>query len=195
MVKFSSRRRGNGPCIVYSQLEERISRKELAVKIAKVMAVLLVPAFMGTASCDFFKSSGPEGGVSPFISDLRISPASVPCERQFVVKFQYSDPQNDIEFMQVTYLNEDGSSLQQEVLWQQGGGIFGLEDLDLTDEELEELSVGSLDLSVPGEASYTDAFECGVGLSTGRWTVTVQLVDDNGHESNIRSDTINLSTS
>ena len=117
MVKFSSRRRGNGPCIVYSQLEERISRKELAVKIAKVMAVLLVPAFMGTASCDFFKSSGPEGGVSPFISDLRISPASVPCERQFVVKFQYSDPQNDIEFMQVTYLNEDGSSLQQEVLW------------------------------------------------------------------------------
>lgn len=165
------------------------------MKIAKTMAVLLAPAFLATASCDFFKSSGPEGGVSPFIGELRVSPTSVPCERQFVIKFQYSDPQNDIEFMRVTYLNEDGSSLQQEVLWQQGGGVFGLEDLDLTDEELEDLSVGNLDLSVPGEATYTDAFECGIELSTGRWTVTVQLVDDNGHESNIRSDTINLSTS
>lgn len=165
------------------------------MKNTKVVTVLLLSAFLVTASCDFFKSSGPEGGVSPFISDMRVSPSTVPCERQFTITFQYSDPQDDIEFMQVTYLNEDGSSFQQDVIWQQGGGVFGLEDLDLTDEELAELSVGSLDLSVPGEASYTDDFECGVGLPSGRWTVTVQLVDDNGHESNIRSDSINLSTS
>ncbi len=195
MVKFSSgSRRNDESCVLSTQRVKQVSRKELAVKIARIMAVLLVPVFLGTASCDFFKSSGPEGGVSPFISDMRISPTSVPCNRQFVIRFQSSDPQDDIEFMRVTYLNEDGSSFQQEVLWQQGGGLFGLEE-DLTEEEQEELSVGSLDLSVPGEASYTDAFECGVGLSTGRWTVTVQLVDDSGHESNTRADTINLSSS
>lgn len=158
------------------------------------LAVLAMIAVFAVSACDFFKSSGPEGGVSPFISDMSISTSSVTCGRNFVVRFSYQDPQDDIEFMRITFVHEEGFGFEQEVLWVQGGAIFGIEDLELTEEELEELAVGNLDLSVPGRASYTYSFECDTGLPRGTWTVSVQLVDDNGHEGNTRSDTINLSS-
>jgi hypothetical protein len=166
------------------------------VKTVKVAGFLLILSALAAAGCDFFKSSGPEGGVSPFISDLRISRTSVPCGRDFVISFQYQDAQNDIEFMRVSFRHEDGFGFEREVLWQQGGGFFTGEE-ELTDEELEaleELFPGSLDLGEPGVARYTYHFECDVNLPTGNYTVVVQLIDDNGHESNTRTDTINLTS-
>jgi len=172
-----------------------IQQKEMIVKAEKTrLVVVAMIALFAVSACDFFKSSGPEGGVSPFISDMSISSNSITCGRNFVVRFSYQDPQNDIEFMRITFVHEEGSGFEQEVLWVQGGAIFGIEDLELTEEELAELTVGSLDLSIAGRAAYTYAFECDTGLPRGTWTVSVQLVDDNGHEGNTRMDTINLSS-
>jgi hypothetical protein len=167
---------------------------------------LAVAAALAFAGCGFFESSGPEGGVSPFVSDLRVTPSIVPCDRDFILSFDYSDPQGDIESMQVTYRHESGFGFEEPVLWEHGGGFFGLEDL--TDEELDKLSeeerealleliedIGFLDLSVPGEATYTTRFRCGSGKPRGAYTVTIILVDDNGHESSPRSDSLRLSSS
>jgi hypothetical protein len=159
-------------------------------------AAVSAAAIMALGGCGFFESSGPEGGVSPFVSDYRVSPAAVPCDQDFTISFSYSDPQNDVEFMRVTYRHEDGFTIEEEVLWEQGGGIFGLEDLELTDEQLEALDEpGFLDLSVPGRATYTTQFECGSGVPRGTYVVTVVLIDDNGHESSPRSDNLRLTSS
>lgn len=158
-----------------------------------VVAAAVVLAFGG---CGVLESSGPEGGVSPFVSNFQVNPSSVPCDRDFVLSFNYSDPQNDIEFMRLTYRHESGFTFEEEVLWAQGGGFFGLEELELTEEELEALSEpGFLDLGTPGEATYTTRFECDTGKPRGTYTVTVVLVDDNGHESSPRSDSLRLSSS
>jgi len=172
------------------------SREEAVVKRGFLAAAVSAAAIMALGGCGFFESSGPEGGVSPFVSDYRVSPSTVPCGRDFTISFSYSDPQNDIEFMRVTYRHEDGFTIEEEVLWEQGGGIFGLEDLGLTDEQLEALDEpGFLDLSVPGRATYTTQFECGSGAPRGTYVVTVVLVDDNGHESSPRSDNLRLTSS
>ena len=161
-----------------------------------VLAVVMPALLLAGAGCDFFKSSGPEGGVSPFVSDFSVSPSVVTCDRDFVLSFRYADPQDDIEFMRLSYQHEDGFTFEEEVLWEQGGGFFGLEDLDLTEEELEALQdPGVLDLSVPGRATYTTRFECGSGKPVGTYTISVVLVDDNGHESSPRFDTLRLTTS
>jgi hypothetical protein len=172
-----------------SREEEVVRRGMPAVFVAA--AVLLV-----LGGCGFLESSGPEGGVSPFVSNLRVSPSSVPCDREFVISFDYSDPQDDIEFMSVSYFHDDGFVFTEEVLWEHGGGIFGLEDLELTDEELEALDEpGFLDLSTPGSARYTTQVECGVGWPRGDYLVTIRLTDDNGHESNPRTDNLRLTSS
>jgi hypothetical protein len=167
------------------------------VRIRESVLAVVIPALLLTsAGCDFFKSSGPEGGVSPFVRDFSVSPSVASSGRNFVLGFRYSDPQDDIEFMRITYQHEDGFTFEEEVLWEQGGGFFGLDELDLTEEELEALQdPGNLDLSVPERATYTTRFECGSGKPTGTYTVTVVLVDDNGHESSPRSDTLRLTTS
>jgi len=183
--------------VVAVEYEGTGSREGVVVK-RRVLAAAVVPAaiVLAFAGCGVFESSGPEGGVSPFVSDFRVSPVSVPCDRDFVLSFRYSDPQGDIEFLRVTYQNEGGFTFEEEVLWEQGGGLFGLEDLGLTDEELEALEEpGLLDLSVPERATYTTRFGCDSGKPRGTYTVTVVLVDDNGHESSPRSDTIRLTTS
>lgn len=159
-------------------------------------AVVSTAVLLALAGCGFFESSGPEGGVSPFISDYRVSPSSVSCGQDFVISFSYSDPQNDIEFMRLSYQHDDGFTFVEEVLWVQGGGLFGLEDLDLTEEELEALDEpGFLDLSVPGRAAYTTQIECGLEWPRGSYLVTVRLTDDNGHESGPRSDNLRLTSS
>ena len=164
-----------------------MKRFPLALAAVGALAVLL------PAGCDFFKSSGPEGGVSPFITNLRLSRSSVACDVDFVISFDYQDPQDDIEFMRVSFRHEEGFAYELEVLFQTGGGLVPIEDEDA--EELEDIFGGSLDLSEPGKAAYTYHFQCGTALPTGSYLVTVQLVDDNGHESNTRSDSINLSSS
>jgi len=172
------------------------SREEAVVKRGFLAVVVSAAAMLSLGRCGFFESSGPEGGVSPFVSNFRVSPASVPCDRDFVISFDYTDPQNDIEFMSISYLHDDGFVFTEEVLWEQGGGIFGLEDLELTDEELEALDEpGFLDLSEPGHATYTTQVECGVGWPRGGYLVTVRLTDDNGHESSPRSDNLRLTSS
>jgi hypothetical protein len=172
------------------------SREDTVVKRGFLAVALSAAAMLALGGCGFFESSGPEGGVSPFVSDYRVSPATVGCDRDFVISFSYTDPQGDIEFMRVTYRHEDGFTFEEEVLWEQGGGIFGLEDLDLTDEELEALDQpGFLDLSEPGRATYTTEFECDTGRPRGTYQVIVILRDDNGHESTPRSDTLRLTSS
>ncbi len=152
----------------------------------KAAAVILPALILTAGGCDFFKSSGPEGGVSPFVSDLRISHSAVACGRDFTVSFRYQDPQDDIEFMRVTFQHEGGFLFEVEMLWQTGGDIF---------VDGEDLFGGSLDLSVPGRAIYTYQFECDTDKPTGSYLVTIILVDDNEHESSPRSDSISLISS
>lgn len=172
------------------------SREEASVKKGFVAAVASAAVVLAAVGCGFFESSGPEGGVSPIVSNYRVSPSIVSCDRDFVISFSWSDPQGDVEFMRVTYRHDDGFTIEEEVLWEHGGGLFGLEDLDLTEEELEELDQpGFLDLSVPGEATYTTQFDCDVGLPRGVYSITVVLIDDNGHESRPRTDTLRLTSS
>jgi len=170
----------------WGAMVRRNGRSVLAICAAAVLI---------SAGCDFFKSSGPEGGVSPFITNLRLSHSSTPCDRDFLISFEYQDAQNDIEFMRVNFRHEDGFTYELEVLFQTGGGLVPEENPD-PDEDLEEdIFGGSLDLSVPGSAAYTYHFQCGTALPTGSYLITVQLVDDNGHESNTRSDSISLTSS
>ena len=124
--------------------------------------------------CDFFKSSGPEGGVNPFITNLRIAPSAGNCNTPFTISFEYIDPQEDIEELLVTFTHELGFSFEAGGLWMDGVNISG----------------GTLDLSVPGRAVYTYSFDC--DRNGGNYTVTVQLEDRNGHLSNVREDKILL---
>ena len=126
--------------------------------------------------CDFFKSSGPEGGVNPFITDLSITPSAVGCSTPFRISFEYLDPQDDIEEFTVTFTHEQGFSFQAGGIWEEGIVISG----------------GTLDLSVPGRATYTYSFLCELNRRSGNYDVTVQLEDRNGHLSNIREDQIHL---
>jgi hypothetical protein len=156
-----------------------------------IAASLAVTLILGTG-CDFFQSSGPEGGVTPFISDLRISRSAVACETDFQLRFQYSDPQDDIEFMRVTFTHENGFVFIHELLFQTNGGIVLPEGADPPEEEIFG---GVLDLTVPGRATYTYQFECDAGLPRGAWLIGVQLIDDNGHESNVSEVGITLTRS
>lgn len=156
----------------------------LAVTIAVSMA-------LGTG-CDFFKSSGPEGGVTPFIRDLRISRSAVACDTDFQLRFQHDDPQDDVEFMRIIFTHEDGFVFIREILFQTNGGIVLPED---TDPPEEDIFGGVLDLSVPGRATYTFHFECDTGLPRGAWLIGIQLIDDNNHESSIREAGITLTRS
>ena len=124
--------------------------------------------------CDFFKSSGPEGGVNPFVTNLRISPKAVSCNTPFTISFEYIDPQEDIEELIVTFTHELGFSFEAGGLWMDGVNVSG----------------GTLDLSGPGRAIYTYSFDCALNRSSGNYTVTVQLEDRNGHQSNVREDNI-----
>jgi hypothetical protein len=158
----------------------------------QVASMIIAFSFFLGGGCDFFKSSGPEGGVSPFVTDLRISRSSVPCGVDFQLRFQYNDPQNDVEIMRITFQHEDGFTFIREILFQTDGGIFLPEG---TDPPEEDIYGGVLDLTVPGRATYTFNFECGIGLPTGAYLISVQLIDDNGHESSPREVGINLTSS
>ena len=160
-------------------------------KLQIALTVIAFSLVLG-GGCDFFKSSGPEGGVSPFISDLRISRASVPCDVDFRLTFRYQDAQNDVEIMRITFQHEDGFTFVREILFQTDGGIFLPEGADPPEEDIFG---GVLDLTVPGRATYTFNFECDTGLPTGAYLIGVQLIDDNGHESNIEEVAINLTSS
>jgi len=113
-------------------------------------ALILTASLLLVGGCDFFESSGPEGGVSPFVTGLRINRSSVPCDRDFVITFNYEDPQDDIEFMRVTFQHESGFTFAVEVLFESGGGFVTEEGEEIP----EDLFGGTLDLSVPGRASY-----------------------------------------
>ena len=157
-------------------------------KLQVALAITAFSLLLG-GGCDFFKSSGPEGGVSPFITDLRISRSSVNCDTDFQLTFQHQDPQNDVEIMRIIFQHENGFTFIREILFQTGGGIFLPEGVDPPEEDIFG---GTLDLSVPGRATYTFNFECDTGLPRGSYLISVQLVDDNGHESGIREVGINL---
>ena len=144
-------------------------RKNYRYAIGGLLIVLTT--FCG---CDFFKSSGPEGGVNPFITNLSITPRAVGCSTLFNIKFDYLDPQEDIEQLIVVFTHELGFSFEAGGLWIDGEGAFG----------------GRLDLSVPGTATYTYAFDC--ARRSGNYSVTVELEDRNGHQSNIREDEVRL---
>lgn len=126
--------------------------------------------------CDFFKSSGPEGGVNPFITNLSIRPSAVSCSVPFNISFDYLDPQEDIEELTVIFSHELGFSFEVGVPWVDGISVDG----------------SRLDLSVPGSATYTYAFLCEMNRRSGNYSVTVELEDRNGHLSNVREDVIRL---
>jgi len=136
----------------------------------------ILVALMTFWGCDFFKSSGPEGGVNPFITNLKISPRAVSCSQPFNIIFDYLDPQEDIEEFVVTFSHELGYTFEAGGLWIQGPVLSG----------------GVLDLSVPGSAVYTYSFLCELNRTSGNYNVEVQLEDLNGHQSNTRDDDIRL---
>ena len=146
-------------------------RKSFSFVIGGILIVLTT--FWG---CDFFKSSGPEGGVNPFVTNLSIRPNAVSCNTPFNISFDYIDPQEDIEELILTFSHELGFSFEVGVPWIDGVSISG----------------GRLDLSVSGSATYTYAFACELNRRSGNYSVTVQLEDRNGHLSNTREDDIRL---
>jgi hypothetical protein len=156
---------------VPSQRKEQVVKKNYRYAIGGILIALTT--FWG---CDFFKSSGPEGGVNPFITNLSITPSAVGCSTPFNIKFDYLDPQEDIEQLIVVFSHELGFSFEAGGLWNQG----------------EVASGGRLDLSVPGTATYTYTFDCALERRSGNYSVTVQLEDRNGHLSNIREDEVRL---
>jgi hypothetical protein len=139
---------------------------------ARFSALLFAVAVLGVAGCDFLKGSG--GGVrtSPVVSDLRISPASVLCDKPFVVSFEYDDLQDDVTRLIVTFQPDspEGTPREELVNWVQADGV--------------------LDLSVGGLAKYTSRFGC--GEPGGRWEVKVQVEDGKGHTSDTVTGTITL---
>ena len=157
-----------------------------------VFAGVLAVALLLGAGCSFFESSGPEGGVTPFITDLRISRSAVACDNDFQLRFQHEDPQDDVEFMRIIFTHEDGFVFIREILFQTDGGIVLPEGVDPPEEDVFG---GVLDLTVPGRATYTFHFECDTDLPRGAWLIGVQLIDDNGHESSVREAGVTLTRS
>jgi hypothetical protein len=129
-------------------------------------------ALVALAGCDYLKGSGTSSRVSPFISGMGVSKASVLCDVDFDVSFDYSDPQNDISQMTVTFFNT-GTQTTREV-------------------KVNFVDGAPLNLKTGGRAIYTTHFFCSPPDPGGTWTIKVVLDDLKGHLSNELSHDINL---
>lgn len=135
-------------------------RTRNTVRMASILLALAltIPA----AGCDWLDPSGTSSRVSPVISGLSVRPQSVFCNAPLTIAFEYSDPQDDIQQLLLTFQHAGSDErLDRSVFW---------DDPTL--------------LAAGGRASYSEFFfECG-GPSAGDWEVRVQLEDNQGHLSN-----------
>ena len=71
--------------------------------VAVFFAVLAAGFLTALTGCEWLKGSDPSQRNSPGISTLSIRPSSVLCEQEFLVSFQFEDPQGDIAKARVTF--------------------------------------------------------------------------------------------
>jgi len=143
----------------------RVGTARLLLGVSALAAAAIAPG------CDWLKGSDSTVRVSPFVSGLSLSPATVLCDRSFALSFRYDDPQDDISLLRLTLQHEG-------------------DDFQVVDQALWDPA--TVDLSVAGRAGY--AFTLGCDRPGGRWTVTVQLEDLRGHTSNTATAEINLTS-
>jgi hypothetical protein len=129
--------------------------------IASLALLALAPG------CDWLKGSEMIRRTSPFLSGLSVSAASVRCDQEFTVSFDYDDPQGDIFSVNIV-LQHDGDSRTRDAstLWN------------------ESFSRRS------GTAEYPVTFSC--SDARGHWTISVSLEDDLAHTSNVLTGGVTL---
>jgi len=131
-------------------------------------AVLTVGSFAVLPGCNWLKGSDSGSRLSPSLSNLAISPASVLCGEKFSVSFRYDDPQGDIASVHVTFLRSgDTTSRVESPAWP------------------DKTSKSS------GTATFDFSFSC-TDDKGGLYSVTVQVDDDRGHTSNSLAGEIRL---
>ena len=126
---------------------------------------------IGSASlvpgCDWLSGSENVQRQSPFISDLRLSPAAVFCGKEFMVSFNYDDPQGDIARVLISRRLE--------------GETTATEETEAWPDNINQYTGGvSLPLS----------FSC--DSDGGRYEIRVWAEDDGDHKSNELSGVIFL---
>ena len=141
--------------------------------ISVVAAVLAVGSLAAASGCGWLKGSDPGTRQSPFISSLSIQPSSVLCAKEFLVSFQFEDPQGDIAKARVTFKPSGVPDPKPE-----------------TREEMrdwpETTSRGR------GTVSFPFSFPAPCDGKGGIWTITVEAVDERGNSSNTLTGQVNL---
>ena len=139
------------------------------MRIVTCATLLALGSLAALPGCDWLKSSGSTERASPFISGLSISPGAVLCGAGYTVSFDYNDPQGDISGVTIFLALENDAAVH----------------LDVSPTWPTNQSRAS------GNVSFPLSFTC--GSRGGRYSVTVQLVDDRGHLSNLLTGTVTLS--
>ena len=132
-----------------------------------IVALLATGSLAVLAGCDWFKGSETGQRSSPVISKLLISKASVLCDQEFVVSFQYADPQGDI--------------LNARVRFQRSGDTTAREETPTWPATSSRTS---------GNVSFPFNFTC--ASKGGLWTITVFTEDEQGNASNELTGVITL---
>jgi len=144
-------------------------------RIVAVFFAVLAAGFLAALSgCEWFKGSDPSQRNSPVISTLSIRPSSVLCAQEFLVSFQFEDPQGDIASARVTFKptgvpDPKPEPREETRLWP------------------ETISRSSGTVSFP--FSFTPKPCTG---QSGTWTITVEAEDERGNTSNTLTGQITL---
>ena len=138
--------------------------------------VLVVGSLAALSGCDWFKGSDPSQRSSPVISSLIIQPSSVLCAREFLVSFQFEDPQGDIAKARVTFRPNEVPEPKPETR----------EETPLWPEATSRRSG-----TVSFPFSFTPKPCTGQG---GTWIITVEAEDERGNTSNTLTGQITLTS-
>lgn len=130
-------------------------------------AMLAVGSLAVLPACDWLQGSESGSRQSPFLSNLSVQPSSVLCGQEFTVTFRFDDPQGDIALAQVTLQRtEDAVGREESPPWP------------------DNVSRSS------GTVSFPFTFTC--GSKGGLWAITVRVLDEREHTSNVLSGEIRL---
>ena len=138
--------------------------------------VLTVGSLAALSGCDWFKGSDPSQRSSPVISSLTIQPSSVFCDQEFLVSFQFEDPQGDIKNARVTF---------------KPSGVPEPKPEPREETPLWPVTISKSSGIVPFPFSFTPKPCTGQG---GTWIITVEAEDERGNTSNTLTGQITLTS-
>ena len=146
-------------------------------RMVAVFSAVLAGFFLAvTPGCQWLQGSDPSQRSSPVLSNLSIRPAAVLCAQEFLVSFDFEDPQGDIAKVRVTF---------------EPSGVPEPKPVPREETPLwpELISKENGRVSFPFSFTPKPCTDQG-----GTWSITVEVEDEQGHISNKLTGQIGLTT-